>query len=283
MKRAKLPIRSKPGVYCILNKLNGKRYVGRSKDIYHRIYKQHQDMLKNGDHHSIKLQNAWNKYGKKNFQFFAVEYCTEELLEERELYWQNFFDSLNNGYDMIEGGRVSPSSNPIIAKKISESQLALGENHWNKSIEARKKLSEAQNKYYKDHPEAGKKNSERMKKYYKDNPEARKKMSEAHKKYYKDNPTSYEFRKKLSEIRKKHCATPGFIPPMKDPKVVAKARKTRRASAIKKKERKAMRMKRMPSIISFLIQEENYIEFIKQRKEVPSTVIELAMKRRVKE
>lgn len=67
------------GIYKIINRINGKYYVGSSKDIYggSRGYigrwKQHKNELNKNIHKNLHLQNSWNKYGEQNFDFVIVE------------------------------------------------------------------------------------------------------------------------------------------------------------------------------------------------------------------
>lgn len=61
-----------PGVYAIVNKVNGHMYVGSSFDVYGRWSKHQQDLVKN-THHSDYFQKAWNKYHKDNFDFIVLE------------------------------------------------------------------------------------------------------------------------------------------------------------------------------------------------------------------
>lgn len=45
-----------------------------------------------------RLQNAWNKYGEDAFKFEIVEIIenpTRELLEQKEQYWINYYNSAN--------------------------------------------------------------------------------------------------------------------------------------------------------------------------------------------
>ena len=53
------------GVYQIVNELNGHRYIGSSKNIQHRIL-VHRSALRRNSHHSIYLQNAFNKGDHSN-------------------------------------------------------------------------------------------------------------------------------------------------------------------------------------------------------------------------
>jgi group I intron endonuclease len=70
------------GIYKISNTINGKYYIGSSKNIHRRI-KRHFYELKRGIHHSTHLQNAYNKYGKESFIYEIVLEC-ENLLEEEQ-------------------------------------------------------------------------------------------------------------------------------------------------------------------------------------------------------
>jgi len=78
------------GIYKIVNKINGKYYVGSSADILSpnigRWYK-HKWMLKNNNHDNIHLQRAWNKYGGDSFEFKIVEYIEPaKLIGEEQKY-----------------------------------------------------------------------------------------------------------------------------------------------------------------------------------------------------
>lgn len=86
------------GVYKITNIVNNKVYIGSSINMKKRS-NEHFCMLKNGNHHSSKLQKAYNKYGKQSFIFELIEECDKNIITEREQYWLNELDSYNNGYN----------------------------------------------------------------------------------------------------------------------------------------------------------------------------------------
>ena len=56
------------GVYSIQNNITGRLYIGSSKDI-HKRWREHKSNLFNHTHHSMDLQNDWDKYGEDNFSF----------------------------------------------------------------------------------------------------------------------------------------------------------------------------------------------------------------------
>ena len=57
--RKRLSMEIISGIYCIENIINGKKYIGSSKDIYGR-WVQHENELNKGRHHSSYLQHEWN-------------------------------------------------------------------------------------------------------------------------------------------------------------------------------------------------------------------------------
>lgn len=108
------------GIYLIRNKANNKVYVGQSVDIKQRWY-NHKRELKNGTHYNEHLQKAYNKYGKENFEFKIIEYCTEEELDELESKWIKEFDSMNynKGYNSESGGNKNKRFSEERIKAIS--------------------------------------------------------------------------------------------------------------------------------------------------------------------
>jgi len=84
------------GIYAIVNKVNGKRYVGSSMNRRRRI-QDHRSSLVRQDHPNQHLQRAWNKYGEESFDFIYVEDVPEDLLLDVE---QRYLDENTNGYNI---------------------------------------------------------------------------------------------------------------------------------------------------------------------------------------
>lgn len=64
----------------------------------------HKNCLNQNKHENKHLQNSWNKYGSENFQFEIIEKCSIADLDNRERFWIAYYNSLENGYNLCEGG-----------------------------------------------------------------------------------------------------------------------------------------------------------------------------------
>lgn len=113
------------GIYMIKNKINNKFYIGQSIDIEER-WKQHIREFKGNYHNNIYLQNAWNKYGQDNFEFSILEECCETSLDEKEIYWIDYYKAYEKqkGYNLTFGGQLNNKCyTEDIKEKMSEIRL----------------------------------------------------------------------------------------------------------------------------------------------------------------
>lgn len=75
------------GVYVIVNRVNGKRYIGSSVNVM-KCWAAHRSLLTRGKHTSRHLQAAWDKYGAAAFELVVVEEVFDvSLLLKREQVW----------------------------------------------------------------------------------------------------------------------------------------------------------------------------------------------------
>lgn len=109
------------GIYKITNLVNGKVYIGQSRDL-HRRYLTHLRELRQRKHINYHLQNAWNKYGENNFKFEIIEECLEKQLNDKETYWFNYYKP--NVYNLGNTGNVQTASDET-KNKISNSLKGL--------------------------------------------------------------------------------------------------------------------------------------------------------------
>lgn len=86
-------------IYKWTNKINNKSYIGQTCNEIGRKNDHLKPRVKSHFHSAIL------KYGENNFLYEVIERdIPEHLLNEREIYWINFFDTYNNGYNMTKGG-----------------------------------------------------------------------------------------------------------------------------------------------------------------------------------
>lgn len=90
------------GIYKITNKVNGKVYIGQSRDIKRRWY-EHRKVKGDYDRHSYPLYSVIDKYGIDNFEFEIIEQCRIDELNNREIYWIDKFNALveKNGWKWL--------------------------------------------------------------------------------------------------------------------------------------------------------------------------------------
>ena len=86
------------GIYAIVHKASGKRYVGQAARTFALRRRSHAHQLRNGKHHSRYLQRAYNKYGADAFKWVVLERidlsgksgnAKIELLRKREQHWMD--------------------------------------------------------------------------------------------------------------------------------------------------------------------------------------------------
>lgn len=97
--------------YSIRNTVNNKCYCGITINPHNRQLK-HWRELRNNCHHSIRLQNAVNKYGLENFVFEIEEEHRYEYIDEAYAHEMEFIAKHNSyldGYNMTPGGLGSKS------------------------------------------------------------------------------------------------------------------------------------------------------------------------------
>lgn len=105
----------KCGIYMIVNLINGNRYIGSSKNIQQRL-QTHRGELRQKHHCNYHLQNAWNKYGEKNFDYSVLEFCEENIRISREQY---YVDTLKPEYNISIGIVELPSYSKESRAKLS--------------------------------------------------------------------------------------------------------------------------------------------------------------------
>jgi len=192
-------------IYMIENILNGKFYIGKTVKTLQERFKQHIRCAKRGVNR--KLYDAMNHYGIDQFVIHVMEdnIQSEDVLNEREIYWITKLNAIENGYNMAEGGDGGGSIVPKhwdenhhakfhdylynrggreqLSKRMKENNPMKGRKH---TKESREKMSQSREKYKETYRERFKGENNPVYGYTKEYVEA-----------HKDD----EFCKKLSQIR----------------------------------------------------------------------------------
>lgn len=102
-------------IYQIINKVDGRRYIGQTIDLKKRK-QTHFNNLRNNKHPNNLLQNAWNEWGEENFSFEyeEIEITDKDTLNEAEISTIKKYNSYLDGYNRTPGGQGG-----TIRKKLS--------------------------------------------------------------------------------------------------------------------------------------------------------------------
>lgn len=122
------------GIYCITNKINGKKYIGQSIDIIDR-FRQHKKKSSNQI-----ISKAIRKYGVDNFNFEILLRCPHMCMN----YWENYYIIKHNtinpiGYNLESGG----TDRYFISNETRNKMSISAKNRPKISEETKTKLSKA--------------------------------------------------------------------------------------------------------------------------------------------
>lgn len=102
-------------IYQIINKVDGRRYIGQTINLEKRK-QTHFSKLRKNEHPNYLLQNAWNQWGEENFQFVYEEFEIEDedTLNKKEISTIKKYNSYLDGYNRTAGGQGG-----IIKRKLT--------------------------------------------------------------------------------------------------------------------------------------------------------------------
>lgn len=89
-------------IYQIVNKINGKIYVGKTEHSIEKRFKEHCSDAFRPSMEKRPLYRAMQKYGIENFSIELIEETDQP--EVREIYWIEQLSSFKNGYNATLGG-----------------------------------------------------------------------------------------------------------------------------------------------------------------------------------
>lgn len=103
-------------IYCFHNIKNNKRYIGQTVNLHSR-YKDHFNSKLNDEFHQELRKNP------DNFEFIILEEVKETELDNREIYWIDYYNSFLDGYNNNKGGNSHRGfkKSEEMRKKLSQS------------------------------------------------------------------------------------------------------------------------------------------------------------------
>lgn len=133
-------------IYKTINLTNGKSYIGQ-----HTTNNEYDNYLGSGSELNKDIKSIGYKYFIKGI----IEYCdNKDELNEREKYWIEYYNTINEGYNICKGGGDYPvlygDKNGFFNKKHSEetrkkmSKAREGVEPWNKGTKCLYTTSEKQ-------------------------------------------------------------------------------------------------------------------------------------------
>jgi group I intron endonuclease len=148
------------GIYQIRNLLDGKVYIGSSKNIKER-FKAHKKSLNLGKHYNIHIQRSWNLCGDCNFVFEILEECIQEELIELEI----FHIKNKNSFDRNFGYNIGYPDKKIVSEESKRKMSEVAKLKYEKNPELKIKIGSSVKEYYNDKmgPMTGFKHSEETK------------------------------------------------------------------------------------------------------------------------
>ena len=95
------------GIYFYKNKINNKKYVGQAIDLERRK-KDHKvrafNQFDGNTEYNTPLHKAFRKYGYEAFTYIVLEQCSIDMLNDRETYWIQHYNTYKCGYNQTNGG-----------------------------------------------------------------------------------------------------------------------------------------------------------------------------------
>ena len=109
------------GIYKVTNLVDGKSYIGQSRDIKRRFW-EHRCVS-----HELNrpLKEALIKYGKENFKYEVLQECEESELDDLERY---YISKLKPEYNIASGGLESFSFPDEVKERLSRKSREQWEN-----------------------------------------------------------------------------------------------------------------------------------------------------------
>lgn len=111
--------KGRSAIYLILNTVNSKIYIGKTKCMFLRCKQYIYDFKhRRSEHINIHMLRAMEKHGFDSFEMYPLEFCEPQCMSERELFWMQELNSVdrNHGYNL----RMDSSSGMVTSQETSK-------------------------------------------------------------------------------------------------------------------------------------------------------------------
>lgn len=114
------------GIYELYNTLNGKRYIGQSTNL-----KNRKRMWEHSYYKNILIENDLQDRKFKDYiEFKVLEFCTKDLLNERERYYIKLYNTMApDGYNQQSGGK----NNFTMTDELHDKYIKINRQLYNKN------------------------------------------------------------------------------------------------------------------------------------------------------
>ena len=118
-----------PFIYKIVNKINGKCYIGKTLSNIQTRWKQHVSNRNREYYKNRPLYRAFNKYGLECFEIVQLEECEYSIIDDREKYWILKYNTFGKGYNATLGGDGRPFINEELIVNLWKDGKTINEIH----------------------------------------------------------------------------------------------------------------------------------------------------------
>lgn len=128
------------GIYKVTSPI-GRVYIGQSVNISSRFRRYRSMSVKTKG--QTKLWRSLSKHGSENHTYEILEICDESVLNERERYYQEYFDCVDNGLNCKYTNTSDKSGKVSKETLLKMSKAAMGNKNWlgkNHSEETKNKI-----------------------------------------------------------------------------------------------------------------------------------------------
>ena len=127
------------GIYKITNKQTGKTYIGQSDNCLRRISEHKQKRR-------LTIDDWINFLGVDAFSFEIIEECSSENIDEREQYYIQKYDSINNGYNFQIGGNNNSLGEGNGSARLTEADVIEIRKAYNKHLSPKEEYAKYKDK-----------------------------------------------------------------------------------------------------------------------------------------